>query len=338
MEQSRYNQRFNRLDRRSSWLYLAVAFLGAVALWYTVNAREQVERVVEVRLDYKGLPPGLIITSGQLNKISVRLRGPLELLRSLSNRELAYTLDLSSVTVGSNVIPLTADATRSTDFRAYQALEVIPSRLNLEVDRVLETRLPVEAKLRDSPFTSSLKLTGVQIQPDTVAVRGPSREVSKLQKLLVEVPVHLAQEGHSVSDEIPVVAPPSVEVLPAAVTVRRTIEVQRRVISLQRDVIVDNSELNLAITPSRVSLRISIPSSSMKDSGYLAQIQASIDPESALPRTATPSAAASGSSGASAASGKSAENEDLQAPVKVSLPQGARLISVNPEKVRVKLE
>lgn len=69
-------------------------------MWYTLNAREQIERVVEVRLDYKGLPTGLIVTGGQLNKVSVRLRGPQELLRSMTNREISYTMDLSGVTPG----------------------------------------------------------------------------------------------------------------------------------------------------------------------------------------------------------------------------------------------
>ena len=74
--------------QKGNWRYLLVAFLLAIGLWYTLNAREQIERVVEVRLDYKGLPPGLIVTGGQLNKVSVRLRGPQELLRSMTNREI----------------------------------------------------------------------------------------------------------------------------------------------------------------------------------------------------------------------------------------------------------
>lgn len=316
------------LERRSSWLYFALALLGALALWYSVNAREQVERVVEVRLDYKGLPPGLVITSGQLNKISVRLRGPLELLRSLSNRELATTVDVSSLTVGTNVIPLSSeDAYRTPGLRGYQAVEIMPSRLSLEVDRVLEARIPLEARLRESPFTSSIKLTRVQIQPATVTVRGASAEVTKLQKVMVELPVHLNQEGVVITDDAPVVAPPFVEVTPGTASVTRLMEVQRRTISLQRDVIIDNTDLNLSVAPSRVSLRISVPSGSLKDAGYLAQIQASVEPESAMEHL---------SGAISALTGQTQNTtETVQVPVKVSLPQGAKLISVTPEKVKL---
>ena len=42
--------------QKGNWRYLLVAFLLALGLWYTLNAREQIERVVEVRLDRDGRP------------------------------------------------------------------------------------------------------------------------------------------------------------------------------------------------------------------------------------------------------------------------------------------
>ena len=137
--------------QKGNWRYLLVAFLLALGLWYTLNAREQIERVVEVRLDYKGLPTGLIVTGGQLNKVSVRLRGPQELLRSMTNREISYTMDLSGVTPGKNVIPLTTGENKPPELRAYEVLEVTPSRMILEVDKIMETNLPVKVALRASP-------------------------------------------------------------------------------------------------------------------------------------------------------------------------------------------
>ncbi|WP_155800194.1 hypothetical protein [Lawsonia intracellularis] len=58
-------------DHRGNWKYFLIAFATALILWYTFNAKEQVERIMDVRLDYKGLPSDLIVTEGQLNKINV---------------------------------------------------------------------------------------------------------------------------------------------------------------------------------------------------------------------------------------------------------------------------
>ena len=186
----------NTEPQKGNWLYLLVAFLLALGLWYTLNAREEIERVVEVRLDYKGLPPGLIVTGGQLNKVSVRLRGPKELLRSMTNRELSYTLDLSGVTPGKNVIPLTSND-KPPELRAYEALEVTPSRMVLEVDKIMETNLPVKVSLRSSPATSSVRLKDVMVTPAQVTVRGPAGVVSGMKDIQAEIPVDLSAVARS---------------------------------------------------------------------------------------------------------------------------------------------
>ena len=173
--------------QKGNWRYLLVAFLLALGLWYTLNAREQIERVVEVRLDYKGLPPGLIVTGGQLNKVSVRLRGPQELLRSMTNREISYTMDLSGVTPGKNVIPLTTGENKPPELRAYEVLEVTPSRMILEVDKIMETNLPVKVALRASPAASSVRLKDLVVDPPQVTVRGPASVIASMKEIQAEI-------------------------------------------------------------------------------------------------------------------------------------------------------
>ena len=297
-------------DKMRNGLYLALAFVTALMLWYTVNAKEEVERVLEVRIDYKGLPSGLVVTSGQLNKVSVRLQGPIELLRSLGSRELSYTLDLSGMTKGNNVIPLMQDTV--PELRAYKVVEVIPPRLALEVDNLLETRVPVVARFRESPLTPSLRLEDVTVQPEQVTVRGPATDVSAIKRLVVELPVDLESEDRPITDDVPVVAPPSVEVRPATVKVRRTVSVQRRNVNLQRDLTPQwNESENIRIDPLRVQISVSVPRSAQTDVAYMAQVQAALTGR--LP----------------------AEGSEVVMPVTVSLPPGARLLAVTPAEATV---
>ena len=62
--------------QKGNWRYLLVAFLLALGLWYTLNAREQIERVVEVRLDYKGLPEASSIKSACASAVHRNCCGP----------------------------------------------------------------------------------------------------------------------------------------------------------------------------------------------------------------------------------------------------------------------
>ncbi|MEG2140041.1 MAG: CdaR family protein [Bilophila sp.] len=292
------------------WLYLLVAFIAALGLWYTLNAREQIERVVDVRLDYKGLPAGLIVTDGQINKISVRLRGPTELLRAMTSRELSYTLDLANVTKGNNVIPMAWN--RLPDFRVYEVLEVIPSRILLKVDEIMEVTLPVKVALRSSLLTPSLRLKDVEVRPAQVTLRGPAGELATLKDVTVEIPADLDGEGKVVNEELPVLAPPAVEAVPQMVTVQRRLEVRRRNMSLQRDVMPEAENDNLQIRPERVSLVVSVPQALARDTGYLAQFQVTVPVNEDEPG-------------------------EKKVPVQVSTPQGGRVVKVTPDSVTLSL-
>ena len=290
-----------------NWLYLFVAFLFSVGLWYTLSAKDQVERVFELRLDYKGLPPGLVITEGQLNKVSVRVRGPMELLRSSIGREQSYTVDLSGVTKGNTVIPLVWD--RLPESRAYDVLEVIPSRLVLRVEEIMEAKLPVKVSLRTAPVTPSLRLRDVEVQPPTVTVRGPQSAVSALKEVTAEIPPDLQGEDKLVTDEIPLFAPSSVEVSPQVVSVTRRLDVRRRTLTLQRDIVMEDE--TLSAQPSRVSIVVSVPQALARDSNYLEQFQVSLSP----------------------GTGDVITPETASVSLQVTGPQGGRVIKLTPETV-----
>lgn len=296
--------------QKGNWLYLLVAFLLALGLWYTLNAREEIERVVEVRIDYKGLPPGLVVTDGQINKVTVRLRGPKELLRSVTNRELSYTMDLSGVTPGKNLIPLTTGS-RPPELRAYEVLEVTPSRIVLEVDKLVEAVLPIKVTLRASPASSSVKLRDLSVEPAQVTLRGPAGVLSALKEIQAEIPVDFAAEGAAVSEEVPLLAPASVELRPQVAKVTWKIDVRRRTLSLQRDVIFEGENANVEVQPSRVNLMVSVPQSMVRDTGYLAQFQAAVPPDTVAP----------------------AGTETVTVPLQLSTPQGGRVLKVSPESV-----
>lgn len=294
-----------------NWLYLFVALLMALGLWYTLNAREEIERVVDVRLDYKGLPPGLIVTGGQLNKVSVRFRGPKELLRSMTNRELSYTMDLSGVTAGRNVIPLTTSY-KPPELRAYEVLEVAPSRMILEVDKITEKSLPVQVSLRASPAAPSVRLRDMEVEPDHVTVRGPAGAIASLKEITAEIPVDLDAEGRAVTEQVPLLAPPAVEISPQVAKVTWRLDVRRRTISIQRDVLFDG-DADLSVEPSRVNLLVSVPQAFVKDTGYLAQFQVSVPADAPLPQ----------------GDGK------VNVPVQATEPKGGRVIKINPDQVTI---
>lgn len=79
--------------------------LAAVGMWYVVSVRDRLEAQVEVNIDYYGIPPNLVVTDGLISKITVRLRGPETLLRSIPQQRLTQAVDLSDIKKGVTVVP-----------------------------------------------------------------------------------------------------------------------------------------------------------------------------------------------------------------------------------------
>ena len=129
---------------------------------------------------------------------------------------------------------------------------------------------------------------------------------------LLEQPPFLA-EGKAVSEEVPLLAPPAVELNPQVVKVTWKIDVKRRTLSLQRDIIFEGENPNVSAQPSRANLMVSVPQAMVKDAGYLAQFQVSVPSDTAMP----------------------AEDGAVNAPLQVAVPQGGRVLKISPETVSI---
>ncbi len=302
------------LSNNGNWKYLLTAFITALILWYTFNAKEQVERVMDVRLDYKGLPSNLIVTEGQLNKINVRIRGSVEMLRAFSGRDLSYTINLSGVTPGINTIPLSS--IRFSELRAYQILDIVPPRMVLNVDKIKEVKLPVTLQLRPSLFSDSIHMEEVHITPSHVIVRGPSSVINSTNTVIAEISANIDDDGRTIRDDIPLIAPQSVEPIPHIVNVCFRLEIQRSSITLQRELLSPEEKKRFVTRPERVTITVSIPQSLLHNPEYLSQIHAIVD-----------------TSKFNEPSGK--DIDGIKRRINVTLPPGARIVKISPDTVNV---
>lgn len=290
---------------------VVLALLMAVGIWYVVIGSEQVDAQFDMRLDYRGLPEGLVVRNGMVNKITVRLRGSAELMRGLNSRDLTYTVDLAGMQRGANVLPLTADT--MPEFRAYEVLEVIPARLMLEVDVLTERVLPLEAVFVPLPDDSPLRVSDISLTPAYATIKGPETVVNPLQSL--SVPYDPAREMAVGNKAITVAvsAPEQVIVTPPVTTLRYSLSLKTREVALERIVQMEAPNRNLfTLEPRRVRLRVEVPEGKVEDAEYLAAIRVVVQPPANLePGTADP------------------------AIVLPLLPEGARLVAVEPASITV---
>ena len=217
--------------RRAPHLFsLLVAVLAAVAMWYVVSVRDRLEAQVEVNIDYYGIPPNLVVTDGLISKITVRLRGPETLLRSIPQQRLTQAVDLSDIKKGVTIVPLGGD-NLGPNFRAFELVDIQPPRIVIKADTLLERSVPLRT-IVDSPLRGgALTVENVSVSPATVVLRGPEDVVSDISSVPLTIMLDPKAAGTTVHQTIALDTPSLVTATPSSVRVQYTITSGRTVVS-----------------------------------------------------------------------------------------------------------
>ncbi|MBD5553175.1 MAG: YbbR-like domain-containing protein, partial [Desulfovibrio sp.] len=167
------------LKRRPSWLGIIVAISVASIMWYSVSIRDRIEAQVEVSINYYDIPPNLVVTNGLVSKITVRIKGPEALLRSMPRERLTEAISLASIKKGVTIVPLPSEII-SPALRAFEIIDIQPPRIVITADTVMERSVPVRT-IVDSPLRGgALTVENVSVSPATVILRGPEEVVSAI--------------------------------------------------------------------------------------------------------------------------------------------------------------
>lgn len=197
-----------------NWKDICIALALAILTWYLITGREKVEAWVDMSVEMTNSPGGLIIRKGLISKIEVRVRGPKGLVRSLDRRKWTYSLDVSKLKVGENLVDI--DRERIPLSMAYEVVEVKPSRLILSVDRLAKKELPVVAEWRGT-LPKDFRLLEVKAVPDHVEVRGAERQVRPMTQVRVLLQNDFEDPPASWTDDVPIKLAEGVEANPGQV-------------------------------------------------------------------------------------------------------------------------
>ncbi|MCL1984885.1 MAG: hypothetical protein FWG59_00355 [Betaproteobacteria bacterium] len=297
-------------DIKVNWKILLLSFVLACGLWYTVTVRDRLEVQAEVALNYRGMPENLIVRDGMLKSFTVQLRGPRELVKGLDTKMLNYSVDLSHLRHGTNIIALSAPFAVA-ESRALDVMGTVPNQLVLEVEGIMESTVPLEPRFSVPALAQAMKAENLHASPASISLRGPESVIKKMNSLKLDVPLELTATG-DYQLSLAVSTPPQVTATPSVVVIRYSIAGKRTLAELERVPLLDakNSQLH-RITPKKVLLTVELPEGLMGSKSYLEKIRVIVNVKDIPP---------SGSGELTPA---------------VELPEGARLVGISPAKLSV---
>jgi YbbR domain-containing protein len=202
---------------------LAVAF--AVALWFSANIEQDVERGVSAEVNYLNLPADLTIMNDPPQTLNLRVRGPRTQLSSLSPRDMVFTLDLSHATPGVAKFEIHTDQIKPPS--GVQVIGISPAEIRIDIDKIMEKDVAVKPAV-SIPDTSYEIVGAPTITPSKVRIRGPKRIVSQIESVSTDL-VSTAGVKSSFTIEVPLKAPPGIEILERRFA-RVTVNLQERIV------------------------------------------------------------------------------------------------------------
>lgn len=205
-----------------NWLLKLGSFAFAIALWGFVNlgAREA-DRSILARLEFRNLPPKLMITSPIPEAVDVRLRGPRTILGTIDERRERVIIDLANVGTGTTSFKIDPEMLNLP--RGVTVTRLTPVQVMVDIERIVERVLPVVVNFTGA-VPPGYRVVESEIRPAVVTVTGPAGRVNALRNVPT-VPLHLSPTSGNFEEPAALERPADlVRLLPDRVVVRAVVE------------------------------------------------------------------------------------------------------------------
>jgi YbbR domain-containing protein len=152
-----------------------LAVVIAVGLW--VAGHRDVERAVEVPVEFRNIPSDLMVMDNRVDYVVLRLTGPRTLVSTLDAGDLKLGLDLDGTKPGSVSYPLAPSSFNIP--RGVTVVRITPPVIHLQLEPLLKRVVPIAVRFVNKP-PAGYKIAETLVEPERVTVLGPAEEVRRL--------------------------------------------------------------------------------------------------------------------------------------------------------------
>lgn len=165
-------------------LGLKLISLGlAVGLWLAVVRDPVAEVAVEVAIEFHNIPQNLEISSENIPRAQIRLRGPERIVRRLQPSDVYAEIDLTNLKPGERTFDLTTQQIHEPS--DLEVVQVVPSQLHLTFDTRLTRQVPVQPRVVGT-FAPGYGIDRIVVEPATITISGPKKHVEAVEAAITD--------------------------------------------------------------------------------------------------------------------------------------------------------
>lgn len=229
--------------------------IGIFLLWPYVSIQEA---DVFIPVDTEKIPEGLIITNAPFTGIEVHVRGPKSIIRTLSDLKIQYTIDLSAVNIGVNIIPI--QQARIPLPNGISILKTNPDSITVKVENEIKKKLPVKISLTGKPAKGYM-VVGAEAKPMSVTLRGSEDTLGRMDKVLTK-PINIKGLSDSFKREVTLDLVENLKLVDSSKIILATVIINEQLTTITFDNIPvqgDGSLYVYRITPPVITIKVKGP-------------------------------------------------------------------------------
>ena len=238
---------------------LFAILVGLVAFFsLPVGSAEEHEADLLIPIITNKLPEGLTLVGPPLKELEIRVQGAPSGVAYLTLQKPQYRLDLSSVTIGVESIPVNPDIIPMPE--GVKITRVNPAYITIRVDRWLKKAVPVKINVSGKP-AAGFFVDDVLAEPSTIMLCGPETVLGSVDAI-VSKPIDISGRSQSFKKEMALELTPGIEVCASSGIILAEIYITEKALTRQfADIRVEghNTPYEFSISPPTINIEIKGP-------------------------------------------------------------------------------
>lgn len=238
------------------WKLIALVF--SVTMWLIVStSTTPVEVPREVAVELKDLPADLIRISDLVNKIDIRISGPISVVNNIKSEDLSYKINLANAVPELNTYSVLGSGIQGLP-GSVKVSSISPSQITIMFDeRVEKDNVPVSIETKGAPRIG-FEIGEMTVLPPLVTIGGAKYQVEQTTSVPTEV-IDLAGRDQTFTVNAGLNVIGTYVDVPGQSEVAVKIEVRPIITTRRFDKVpirVVNTTLAFAVTPATVSFDV----------------------------------------------------------------------------------
>ncbi len=187
------------LTENLSWKLLSLLVAGL--LWFLLVGETEVATSMPIVVQYRNIPTDLEVTGDHLDRLFVKVRGPLPRVSAEALTHMPLVLDLGFARgPGEHTFNVTEQELGLP--AGVKLVRAVPAQIRISLERHVNRTVPVELRMAAQP-PAGYRIAATRVNPPQATISGPEYHVARARSVLTD-PINLSSTVGTAEFRVPV--------------------------------------------------------------------------------------------------------------------------------------